>query len=113
MRSGNCALLSPNEDSLFAIKLNYKKPKEQENDELDYYLLAERCNNLFLNSITEYVFYYISSRYVVEIISKIIIILPHLKCQYFIRAIIDSPSVQDHSYLNTEDNIKSIKNVHV
>lgn len=100
MSSGNCTLLSPNEDSIFAIKWNYKKTKEQD-EEIDYYLLAEQSNNIFLNSITENVLYYISG-FVVKMI------LPSLKCQYCMRAIIDAPCAQDHSYYNTED-IKSIK----
>jgi hypothetical protein len=35
-------------------------------------------------------------------------VLPSLKCEYCMRAIIDVPCGQDHSYYNTED-IKSIK----
>ncbi|KAL4089536.1 hypothetical protein QTP88_024556 [Uroleucon formosanum] len=97
MSSGNCALLSPVEDSLFAIKLNYKKPKEQINDEIDYYLLAEQCKNTFLSLITENVLYYISG-YAVKTL------LQNLKCEFCIRAILDTPSVHGHTYCKGDDN---------
>ncbi|KAE9529990.1 hypothetical protein AGLY_011452 [Aphis glycines] len=40
MSSGNCTLLSSNEDSLFEKKWKYKKLEEQENDDVDYFLLV-------------------------------------------------------------------------
>ncbi|KAL4090577.1 hypothetical protein QTP88_025382 [Uroleucon formosanum] len=101
MSFGNCALLSQVEDSLFAIKWNYKKPKEQNNDEIDYYLLAEQCNNTFLSLITENVLYYISG-YSVKTL------LQNLKCESCIRAILDTPSVHDHTYCKGDNN-KSIR----
>jgi len=67
MSSGNCTLLSPNEDSLFAIKWKYKKHEQDndENSEVDYCSLVEQNNNTFLNSITENILYYISG-YIVK-----------------------------------------------
>jgi len=70
MSSGNCTLLSPNEDSLFAIKWKYKKLEEQENDDVDYFLLVEQTNNTFLNSITKNILYHISGYVVKKLIPQ-------------------------------------------
>lgn len=86
----------------FLVKRNYKKPKKQYNDEIDYYLLAEHCNNTFLSLITENVLYYISG-YVVKTL------LQNLKCESCIRGILDTPSVHNHTYCNEGDDNKSIR----
>lgn len=101
LTTGNCSLMTPVEDSLFAFKWNTKKtnPTIHEDIDKDIQLFAENINNTINNgqrafqNITDNVLYYICG-YVVKKLT------PQFKCEYCIDTLTNNLPKPDHTYCN-------------
>ncbi|KAE9545136.1 hypothetical protein AGLY_000679 [Aphis glycines] len=91
MSTGNCTLFMSNNDSLFALKWNYKTKEKTDEIIQNVQLLVDNCNDSFLNAITENILYCICG-YIVKHISE------DINCEYCIEAISESSCTQDHTY---------------